>query len=103
MEELLVAVKKVRNRAAMLGLLKPQLFKASVEQLGPAMVELLNASVAVGKLPRIWSLSAITAIPKAGSDTKKCDGYRGIAVGILEAKLHGSMLDIRMSCWAEAS
>ena len=70
MEELLTATKKVRNRAAMLGLLKSQRFKASISQLGPAMVELLNASVAVGKLPRIWALSAITAIPKAGSDTK---------------------------------
>jgi hypothetical protein len=87
----------------MLGILKPQLLKASVAQLGPAMVALLNASVAVGQLPKIWALSAITAIPKAGSDTKTCDGYRGIAVGTLAAKLYGSMLDIRVSGWAEAS
>jgi hypothetical protein len=43
MEELVVALKKIKNRAAMLGILNPQLLKASVAQLGPAMVALLNA------------------------------------------------------------
>ncbi|KAG7668776.1 hypothetical protein KSW81_003798 [Nannochloris sp. 'desiccata'] len=103
MEELLPALKKVRNGAAMLGILKPQLLKSALAEIGPTLLELLNASVAVGKLPTAWALSAITAIPKAGSDTRTCDGYRGIAVGTLAAKLHGSMLDIRTSCWAEAS
>ncbi|KAH7617055.1 putative LINE-1 retrotransposable element ORF2 protein [Nannochloris sp. 'desiccata'] len=103
MEEMLAALKKVRNGAAMLGILKPQLLKSAIAEIGPTLLELLNASVAVGKLPTAWALSAITAIPKAGSDTRTCDGYRGIAVGTLAAKLHGSMLDIRTSCWAEAS
>lgn len=103
MEELLTALKKVRNGASMLGVLKPRLLKASKDQLGPVLVEMLNASIAVGKLPKVWALSAITAIPKAGSDTRVCDGYRGIAVGTLAAKLYGSMLDMRVSGWAEAS
>ena len=102
-EEVSAALRKVRNGAAMLGILKPQLLKASLAQLGPAVVALLNASVAVGQLPKRWALSAITAIPKAGSDTKMCDGYRGIAVGTLAAKIYGAMLDARMSGWAEAS
>jgi Reverse transcriptase (RNA-dependent DNA polymerase)/Endonuclease/Exonuclease/phosphatase family len=103
MEELSPALKKVKNRASMLGILKPKLLKASVAQIGPALVELLNASVAVRQLPRVWALSAIIPIPKPGSNTRTCDGYRGIAVGTLAAKLYGSMLDIRMSGWAEAS
>ncbi|KAG7668437.1 hypothetical protein KSW81_002321 [Nannochloris sp. 'desiccata'] len=101
MEKLTVALKKVRNGAAMLVFHKPQLLKATVAELGPALLELLNASVAVGKLPTVWALSAITAIPKTGSDTRAYDGYRGVAVGTLAAKLHGSMLDIRVSGWAE--
>ncbi len=83
--------------------IKPQLLKAAVAQLVPAMVALLITSVTVGQLPKILALSAIKAMSKAGSDSKACDGYRGIAVGTLAAKLYGSMLDIRMSGWAEAS
>ncbi|KAG7668037.1 hypothetical protein KSW81_005950 [Nannochloris sp. 'desiccata'] len=103
MEELSPVLKKIKNQAGMIGTLRPELLKASVEHLGPAIVELLNASVAIGKLPKVWALSAITPIAKPGSDHRTCDGYRGIAVGTLAAKLYGSMLDHRIDGWAEAS
>ena len=102
-EELGSALHKVRNGSAVLGVFQPQLLKAAAEVLLPSLVLCCNACVRRGRLPTAWALSAITAIPKGGSDPFTCDGYRGISVGTLFAKLYASAVDQRMSAWAEVA
>lgn len=97
------AVRKTKNGKAVVGPLKPVVLKALGPLVAPALAALFNACVRVGRLPPAWALSAITPIPKAGSDTNTCDGHRGIAVGTLPAKLFASILDRRLSDWAEAA
>jgi hypothetical protein len=101
-EELLAAIKRVKNSSSVLGILKPQMLKAAAAPLVPVLVSLFAACVRVGRLPETWALSAITAIHKPGSNPLTCDGYRGIAVGTLLAKVYASALECRMSSWAEA-
>ena len=102
-EEVMKAVHEVRNGGAVLGVLKPQLLKAAAEELVPVMTVLFNACAAVGKLPLLWSMSAITAVPKSGSNLTVCDGYRGIAVGTLPAKIYASILNNRLAGWSETN
>lgn len=101
--DVLEAVRKTKNGKVVVGPLKPVVLKRVAPLLASALAALFNACVRVGRLPPAWALSAITPIPKAGCDTNICDGYRGIAVGTLPAKLFASILDCRLSNWAEAS
>lgn len=100
-EEVCESLKKVRNGSVVLGVLKPQLLKAALKELVPVLTALCNAAVSVGRLPDLWAVSSITAILKGGGNHSSVDGYRGIAVGTLLAKLYASVLDVRMSAWAE--
>jgi hypothetical protein len=86
-----------------LGPIKPQLVKAAKLELVPALTACLNACAEVGSLPISWAMSAITALPKPGSDPTTCDGYRGIAVGTLPSKIYAAVLEKRTSPWAEAA
>ena len=101
-EEVATAIKKTRNGASVLGLIKPQLLKAA-PVLIPALTACLNACAEVGSFPNLWAMSAITALPKAGSDPTLCDGYRGIAVGTLPSKIYAAVLNNRVAPWAEMS
>ena len=95
--------RQLKNRKAVAGSLPPWFLKAAAAQLAPAIAALSNAWVRLGQLPAADALSLITAIPKPGAAADSCDGLRGIAVGILPAKLFACMLERRISDWAEAS
>ena len=101
--DVLEAVRKTKIGKAVVGPLNPLVLRHVAPLLAPALASLLNACTRVGCLPPAWALSAITPIPKAGSDTNVCDGYRGIAVGTLPAKLYAAILDRRLSNWAEGA
>ena len=101
--ELTAAMEGVPNGKSVLGALKPRLLKAASAHLAPALTSLLNACVRLGGLPSVWAMSALTPIRKPGADHLRCDGYRGIAVGTLPAKLYAAMLNARITSFAEAA
>jgi len=100
-EEAAMELQRTRNGGAVVGSLKPQLLKAAGPVVLPSLVECMNTSVRLGRLPARWATSTITAIPKAGGDPFSCDGYRGIAVGTLAAKIYASIINSRVAPWAE--
>ena len=101
--ELCAVARRMKNGKAVLGALKPVLLKAALDQLAPALTALLNACVRIGCLPLVWAVSALTPIRKPDADHLHCDGYRGIAVGTLPAKLHAAILDDRIVSFTEAA
>ena len=101
--DVLEAASKTKSGKAVVGPLKPLVLRQAAPLLAPALAALLNACARIGSLPPAWALSAITPIPKADSNTNVCNGYRGIAVGTLPAKLYAAILDRRLSNWAEGA
>lgn len=101
--EVSALARRVRGRKSVAGSLPPWLLKAAVPQLAPALTAQFNAWGRVGQLPASEGVSIINPIPKPGGDPNSCDSLRGIAVGTLAAKLYASVLEVRVSEWAEAS
>ena len=101
--ELCTVAARMKNGKAVLGALKPVLLKAALQQLAPTLVALMNACVRFGCMPAVWAVSALTPVRKPDSDPLRCDGYRGIAVGTLPAKLYASMLNDRVVSFTEAA
>ncbi len=66
----------------------------------PDITRVMNL-VFTGAYPHEWSVSALTAIPKAKGDPNNMDDYRGIAVGNALARLYSTLLMQRMDDWAE--
>lgn len=95
------AIGRTRNRAAVVGPLKPPVLKRVRTVMAPVLADLFNACARVGCLPGCWAVSAITPIPKTDVASAECSNYRGIAVGTLPAKLYAAALDRRLTGWAE--
>lgn len=55
-----------------------------------------------GAYPSAWRTSALPPVPKHRADTSSLDGFRGIAVGEVLAKVHALILNGRLDAWAEA-
>ncbi len=70
----------------------------------PYLVGLFNLifSRGLSAFPTVWSRGVITPIHKKGN-TENLDNYRGITVGVAFAKLYATVLDARITRWAEAS
>ena len=94
---------KLKQRKAVAGSLPPFFLKAAAEQLAPVLAAQYNAWWRLGQLPPSEAVSHITAVLKPGADPASCSSYRGIAVGGLAAKLYATILERRLSDWAEAS
>jgi hypothetical protein len=92
----------LRKGSATLGYLSVQAIQAAAPMLAPCVTALFNAFSSAGCLPPSWALSAITPIHKAG-DTGLPGNYRGIAVGTVLAKLFASLINSRLSHWAESN
>ena len=76
--------------------------RAAAPVLAPAVAALFNACAQVGSLPPAWALCAITPIHKSGAVAEP-GNYRGIAVGTVLAKMYATLLNFRLTCWAEAN
>lgn len=95
-------IRCLRKGSATLGYLSVQAIQAAAPMLAPCVTALFNAFSSAGCLPPSWALSAITPIHKAG-DTGLPGNYRGIAVGTVLAKLFASLINARLSHWAESN
>ena len=102
-EELCAVVRRTGNSKAVLGALKPMMLKAALDHLAAPLVAILNACVQVGALPQVWAMSALVPIWKPGAAHQTPEGYRGIAVGTLHAKLCAGMLNDRITAYTEAA
>ena len=69
--------------------------------LGPWLVQLLNAVLCSGSYPQGWQTSCLVPVPKPRADPLVLDGYRGIAVGEVLAKIYALCLHNRLDPWAE--
>ena len=96
-------VRRTGNSKAVLGALKPMMLKAALGHLAAPLVAILNACVHVGALPQVWAMSALVPIWKPGAAHQTPEGYRGIAVGTLHAKLYAGMLNDRITAYTEAA
>lgn len=70
--------------------------------LQPYLVRLYNGIFRTGSFPAHWADAGITAVYKKG-DPSLLDNYRGIAVGNALGKLYSTLLDARLSTFAEAT
>ena len=93
-------IQGLRRGASTLGFLTVQALKAAAPLLSPCIAALYNALPSAGSLPPSWALSAITPIHKSGDATDP-GNYRGIAVGCVLARLYASLLNTRLTSWAE--
>ena len=101
--EVAAAALRTKQHKAVAGSLPPWFLKAAASQLAAALAAQFNAWQRLGRLPPSDALSIITPIPKAGGDPRSCSSLRGIAVGTMAAKLYATILEQRLSDWAEAS
>lgn len=99
--EIRATISRTRNRAAVVGPLKPVVLKHTATAVAPVLTGLFNACARVGCLPACWAVSAITPVPKIDTASADCNAYRGIAVGTLPAKLYAAALDRRIADWTE--
>ena len=79
------------------------MLKVAQHHLVAPFVAIMNACVRVGALPQGWAVSALVPIRKPGAAHQTPEGYRGIAVGTLAAKLYAGMLNDRITAYAEAA
>ena len=98
--EVVQRIQCMRRGSATLGFLSVEALRAAATTLAPCVAALFNSFAVVGCLPHSWALSSITPIHKSG-DTAVPSNYRGIAVGTVLAKLYASMINSRLSRWAE--
>jgi hypothetical protein len=101
--ELRDRVQRLRAGKSVLGALKAEMLKRTIDQLAAPLLALLTACVRVGGLPRAWAVSALVPIRKPGADHSRPAGYRGIALGTLPAKLFGGILADRITEYTEAA
>ena len=94
------AIHGARGGKATMGTLKLGPLSAASDVLSGVIAEAFNACWRVGLLPATWALCGITPIPKSG-DPGDAANYRGIAVGSLLAKLYASIVNTRLTEWAE--
>ena len=52
-------------------------------------------------MPFSWAVGAITPLLKPGGNPSDCNSYRGITVGTLLAKLYATIVNTRLTAWAE--
>ena len=102
-EEVAAHADRTKQRKAVAGELPPWFLKAAAGQVAPLLAATFNAWQRVGRLPTSAALSIIQPILKPGGDPTSCSSLRGIALTTLAAKLYATILERRISDWAEAS
>ena len=100
--DIIAGASMLRRGSSTLGFLSVEALRAAAPLLAPAVAALFNACAQVGSLPPAWALCAITPIHKGGAVTEP-GNYRGIAVGTVLAKMYATLLNSRLSRWAEAN
>ena len=100
--DIVAGASMLRRGSSTLGFLSVEALRAAAALLAPAVAALFNACAQVGSLPPAWALCAITPIHKDGARTEP-GNYRGIAVGTVLAKMYATLLNFRLTRWAEAN
>ena len=98
--DVLAGIACLKRSRSTVGLLTLEALSAAAPSLTACVTALLNACAQAGTLPQSWTLCAVTPIHKGG-DVTDPSNYRGIAVGSLLSKLYATLLDSRLSAWAE--
>ena len=96
------SIGRTPQRKSSVGPLAPWLLKPACRHLAPLIAAEFSAWQRVGCLPPVDAFSAIALVPKTATPNKPFD-YRGIAVGVLLAKLYAAGLESRVSAHAEAA
>lgn len=96
------SINLLHRGSSTLGFLSVDAFRAAAPLLAGTVAALFNACAQVGSLPPAWALCAITPIHKSGPVTDP-GNYRGIAVGTVLAKMYATLLNSRLTRWAEAN
>ena len=94
---------KAPLRKSVLGPLAPSLLRAALDSLAPLLLAELEARRRVDCLPSSDSRCDITDIPKPDTAPGDPAGLRGIAVGTQPAKLYATLLERRLSDWAQGT
>ena len=79
--------------------LQAEFLKWGVELLAPHIKEIFNGVIRDG-FPEEWTTNVVIPLFKSG-DTNNPSNYRTIMVNPLMGKLFGSMIERRISRWAE--
>lgn len=100
-EEVQAGIQVLQQRKSVLGFLKLEFLKPVAPFLAPILAAMFNACARLQCLPKAWALGAITPLLKPGGTATDCSCYRGITVGTLFAKLYATIINVRLTKWAE--
>ena len=100
--DIVAGASMLRRGSSTLGFLSVEALRVAASVLAPAVAALFNACAQVGSLPPAWALCAITPIHKSGA-VEEPGNYRGIAVGTVLGKMYATLLNFRLTRWAEAN
>jgi Reverse transcriptase (RNA-dependent DNA polymerase) len=90
-----------RNKASDLGGMRAEYIIDAMEELqAPIASVFQKVFISGANYPKDWSAGVICPIFKSG-DPADCSNYRGITVGNILGKLYASVLERRISIWAE--
>ena len=100
--DIVAGANMLRRGSSTLGFLSVDALRVAASVLAPAVAALFNACAQVGSFPPAWALCAITPIHKSGA-VEEPGNYRGIAVGTVLGKMYATLLNFRLTRWAEAN
>ena len=94
--EIVTAAKRMKNnKSSFSDKIKNEMIKASLQDMMPVYLKLLNSILISGKMPESWCRGLITPIYKSG-DRSDPSNYRGICVSSCLGKLFCSILNQRL-------
>ena len=99
-KEILKAVKSLKlGKSAGLDGVVPEMFVYGIEYILPMITRFLNRLFKAGEFPDSWGKSIIVPLHKKGS-LDSPDNYRGIALQSIFSKLYTSVLNRRVTFYA---
>lgn len=101
--EVTEAAVRVPQRKSVIGPLAPWLLRPAADCLAPLLAAEFAAWRRASCLPSSDARSDITNLPKPGAKPGDPAGLRGIAIGTQAAKLYATLLERRLSAWAEGT
>jgi Reverse transcriptase (RNA-dependent DNA polymerase)/Endonuclease/Exonuclease/phosphatase family len=91
-----------RNKSSDLGGIRAEYIIDAIDQLKVPIANIFQKVFTSQVYPKIWSQGMICPIFKSG-DPNDCGNYRGITIGSILGKLYATVLEKRISKWAEDS
>jgi len=102
-DEGVAAIPRLKRNKAVIGDLQLATLSAIGPYIAAVLASLFNAFERLQWIPDEIAAGAVVPILKPGKDATKPSSYRPITVGTVVAKLYATILNLRITAWAEAA